>query len=204
MAKEYKDGEKYYLPVTVFTTNARSNYPIGVQYVFTGNGSKGAMYLSDDPDLLLTAEEVAREIISNQRASRGIAANEEYVYTSEELNVGTEVAIPTRVSTGRYRIWDIYKVTRITPKRTKAFLDDGREIRLGKYSSGLRRPEKWMEEESRLAKMDRETVNSLLELRSVNLYGFISCIPEEDMPKLHKFAVRLCARAKEYMKNRKW
>lgn len=203
MAKEYKVGEKYYLPVTVFSTDAGSITPIGVHYVYTGNGRTGATFLNDDPDLLLTAEEVARETVSNQRASKRIA-NEEYIYTSEELNVGMEVAIPTLACTRRYRFWKTFKVTRITPKRTKAFLDDGREIRLGKYSSGLRRPEKWMEEETRLAEMDSETVNSLLELQSVSLYGFISCIPEEDMPELHEFAVQLCARAKEYMKNRKW
>lgn len=62
MAKEYKEGEKYYLPVAVFTTDAQSINPIGLKYVYTGNGNTGAMYLSDYPDLLLTAEEIATDI----------------------------------------------------------------------------------------------------------------------------------------------
>jgi hypothetical protein len=62
MAKEYKVGERYYLPVAVFTTDARSIDPIGLKYVYTGNGNTGSMYLSDYPDLLLTAEEIATDI----------------------------------------------------------------------------------------------------------------------------------------------
>lgn len=58
MAKKYEVDGKYFLPVTVFTTDARSINPIGVQYVFAGNGSKGTTYLDDYPDLLLTAEEI--------------------------------------------------------------------------------------------------------------------------------------------------
>lgn len=66
MAKEYKVGERYYLPVAVFTTDARSIDPIGLKYVYTGNGNTGAMYLSDYPDLLLTAEEIAL-VINTER-----------------------------------------------------------------------------------------------------------------------------------------
>ena len=58
MAKKYEVDGKYFLPVTVFTTDARSINPIGVQYVFASNGSKGTTYLDDYPDLLLTAEEI--------------------------------------------------------------------------------------------------------------------------------------------------
>lgn len=69
MAKKYEVDGKYFLPVTVFTTDARSINPIGVQYVFAGNGNKGTTYLDDYPDLLLTAEEVAENVDTIARST---------------------------------------------------------------------------------------------------------------------------------------
>jgi len=86
MAKEYKVGEKYYLPVKVFTTDARSSVnPIGIEYVYTGNGRKGAMYLDAEPDILLTAEDIAM-VINTERDD----ALEELKASIRELEVECE------------------------------------------------------------------------------------------------------------------
>lgn len=60
MAKNYKVGENYYLPVTVYVDKSDDggDFPIGIKY----NDGKVEIrdYIQDTPGLLLTAEEVVK------------------------------------------------------------------------------------------------------------------------------------------------
>ena len=64
MAKEYKVGERYYLPVTVKDGIGTSyNYPIVLEFVdCEGRDTTDTICIADEPDLLLTAEDIAMVI----------------------------------------------------------------------------------------------------------------------------------------------
>ena len=64
MAKEYKVGERYYLPVTVKSIlDGGYKYPVGVEFVDSdGYDSTEETAIGNEPDLLLTADEIATEI----------------------------------------------------------------------------------------------------------------------------------------------
>ena len=67
MAKEYKVGEKYYLPVTINNIYAGHNYPICIEFVDSnGRDTSDTICIADDPDLLLTAEDIAL-VINTER-----------------------------------------------------------------------------------------------------------------------------------------
>ena len=59
MAKEYVEGEKYYLPVLV-SDAVDKDYPVKLEYLDGGNN--GYLTIRDKPDLLLTAEEIAANV----------------------------------------------------------------------------------------------------------------------------------------------
>lgn len=80
-------------------------------------------------------------------------------YKKDELEVGMEVIVPVYIyygwnSTFRYPIWAKRTITKITPKKTKITLDNGREIQ-SKYSTGLYKYDERMKEESDIAKAFR-------------------------------------------------
>lgn len=64
MAKEYKVGERYYLPVTVKDGIGTSySYPIVLEFVdCEGRDTTDTICIADDPGLLLTAGEIATDI----------------------------------------------------------------------------------------------------------------------------------------------
>ena len=76
-------------------------------------------------------------------------------YKKDELEVGMEVIVPVYIyygySTFRYPIWAKRTVAKITPKKTKITLDNGREIQ-SKYSTGLYKYDERMKEESDIVK----------------------------------------------------
>lgn len=60
MAEKYEVGEKYYLPVTISSINPGYQYPI--ELVFDdcdGRDTTDTARIADEPDLLLTASEIA-------------------------------------------------------------------------------------------------------------------------------------------------
>jgi cell division protein FtsB len=63
MAKNYEVGEKYYLPVTVKEINPGYQYPIDLEFTdCDSRDTTDEIRITDDPDLLLTAEEIAADI----------------------------------------------------------------------------------------------------------------------------------------------
>ncbi len=59
MAKEYKVGERYYLPVAISSIDPGYQYPIELVFVDCGGrDTTDTVLISDEPDLLLTAEEI--------------------------------------------------------------------------------------------------------------------------------------------------
>ena len=60
MAKEYKEGEKYYLPVVVDEVIYEGKYPI--KLTFLDGGGSDSIGIADEPGLLLTAGEIATDI----------------------------------------------------------------------------------------------------------------------------------------------
>jgi hypothetical protein len=60
MAKEYKEGEKYYLPVVVDEVLYEGKYPVKLTFVDGGGGD--SVGIADEPNLLLTADEIATDI----------------------------------------------------------------------------------------------------------------------------------------------
>lgn len=82
MAKNYKVGEKYYLPVTVYVDKSDDggDFPIGIKY----NDGKVEIrdYIQDSPGLLLKAEEVA----DNDAQDDLVTAREAIDYLQEENN----------------------------------------------------------------------------------------------------------------------
>lgn len=69
MAKEYKIGEKYYLPVTVKDGIGTSyNYPVVLEFVdCEGRDTTDTICIANEPDLLLTADEIIDEKIGRTR-----------------------------------------------------------------------------------------------------------------------------------------
>ena len=64
-----------------------------------------------------------------------------YEYKREELEVGMEVYVPYYVTYGwqtrfRYPIWGTEKIKKLTPKKTKITLENGRVIELKKNCDG--------------------------------------------------------------------
>jgi len=67
MAKEYKVGEKYYLPVTVKENDTDHRYPITLEFVdCESRNTTDSANIADEPDLLLTAEDIAM-VINTER-----------------------------------------------------------------------------------------------------------------------------------------
>ena len=63
MAKEYKVGERYYLPVTVKSICPGYKYPIDLEFIDSNYGdTEDSIAIADEPDLLLTAEDIATVI----------------------------------------------------------------------------------------------------------------------------------------------
>ena len=67
MAKEYKVGEKYYLPVTVKSICPGYKYPIDLEFIDSNWGdTEDSISIADEPDLLLIAEDIAM-VINTER-----------------------------------------------------------------------------------------------------------------------------------------
>ena len=67
MAKNYGVGEKYYLPVTVKEINPGYQYPIDLEFTdCDGRDTTDTVRIADEPDLLLTAEDIAA-VINTER-----------------------------------------------------------------------------------------------------------------------------------------
>ena len=67
MAKEYKVGERYYLPVTISSIAPGYQYPIELLFVdCDGRDTTDAVRIADEPELLLTAEDIAT-VINTER-----------------------------------------------------------------------------------------------------------------------------------------
>ena len=60
MAKEYKKGDKYYLPVIVDEIVYGDNYPVKLTFLDGGGGD--SVGIADKPNLLLTATEIAENV----------------------------------------------------------------------------------------------------------------------------------------------
>lgn len=69
MAKEYKVGERYYLPVTVKDGIGTSyNYPVVLEFVdCEGRDTTDTICIANEPDLLLTADEIIDAKIGRTR-----------------------------------------------------------------------------------------------------------------------------------------
>ena len=67
MAKEYKRGEKYYLPVTISSIAPGYQYPIELMFDDCDErDTTDTVRIADEPDLLLTAEDIAM-VINTER-----------------------------------------------------------------------------------------------------------------------------------------
>ncbi len=67
MAKEYKVGERYYLPVTVSSIAPGYQYPIELMFVDCDErDTTDTVRIADEPELLLTAEDIAM-VINTER-----------------------------------------------------------------------------------------------------------------------------------------
>ena len=63
MAKEYKVGERYYLPVIIKSICPGYKYPVGIEFVDSdGYDTTKETTVGNEPDLLLTADEIATTI----------------------------------------------------------------------------------------------------------------------------------------------
>lgn len=60
MAKNYEKGDKYYLPVVVDEIVYGDNYPVKLTFLDGGGGD--SVGIADEPNLLLTADEIATDI----------------------------------------------------------------------------------------------------------------------------------------------
>ena len=60
MAKEYKKGDKYYLPVIVDEILYEGKYPVKLTFLDGGGGD--SVGIADEPNLLLTATEIAENV----------------------------------------------------------------------------------------------------------------------------------------------
>ena len=60
MAKEYKKGDKYYLPVIVDEILYEGKYPVKLTFLDGGGGD--SVGIADKPNLLLTATEIAENV----------------------------------------------------------------------------------------------------------------------------------------------
>ena len=94
MAKEYKVGERYYLPVTVQSIlDCGCKYPVGIEFVDSdGYNTTEETAVGNEPDLLLTADEIATDI-NTERAEimEGLGKqNLELSKQNEELSARVE------------------------------------------------------------------------------------------------------------------
>lgn len=124
-------------------------------------------------------------------------------YDRTELRVGMEVMIPKpSENLHKYRTWTKSKIVRI-PTTTKAVLDNGGEIRLTKSYTGLYRYEEWMDEESKLARMDHEAVASLNEMQKINFEKLVASVSEEDLPAFCEHVAAIAEHVRKYKSSMK-
>lgn len=121
-----------------------------------------------------------------------------------ELSVGMEVAFVERsYYAHRYTSWVLCKIEKLTPKKTKVTLNDGRTLKANECHTGLYYFEEWMKEESALAAMDNDAIRTLYNMQNTDFTSFIASVPEEDMPDVYRHIVALGNRIKEYKEKRK-
>lgn len=131
-----------------------------------------------------------------------------YQYKSEELDVGMEVAIAyVNRFLHRHKRWERHTITKLTPKKTKATLDDGSVVTadrsyLGNQSK-LYRYEPWMDEETRLYTIDKESGDMLLDLDDVCKSELVMSIPDEEMEKVHSLLMELKKYVDPYKEKRR-
>lgn len=134
--------------------------------------------------------------------------NKPYEYNSDELEVGMEVAASHYNNfLHRHTRWTKHTISKLTPKKTKATLDNSMTITAVKtyfgYESRLYRYEPWMDEETQLAITDRETADVLYDFRRISATDFIMGIPESEMPVVHAHVMALKKYVDEYKSKRK-
>jgi hypothetical protein len=121
-----------------------------------------------------------------------------------ELSVGMEVAFVERsYYAHRYTSWVLCKIEKLTPKKTKVTLDDGRTLKANECHTGLYHFEEWMKEESALATMDNDAIRILYDMHNTDFTSFVASVSEEDMPEVYGHIVALGNRIKEYKEKRK-
>ena len=121
-----------------------------------------------------------------------------------ELSVGMEVAFVERsYYVHRYIQWTVCKIEKLTPKKTKVTLDDGRTLKANEYHTGLYHFEEWMKEESALAAMDNDAIRILYGMGKTDFTSFVASVSEEEMPEVYGHIVALGNRIKEYKEKRK-
>ena len=94
MAKEYKVGERYYLPVTVQSIlDGGYKYPVGIEFVDSdGYDTTEETAIGNEPNLLLTAGEIATDINTERAEVMETLAkqNLELSKQNEELSARVE------------------------------------------------------------------------------------------------------------------
>lgn len=139
-----------------------------------------------------------------------MSENKPYEYRSEELEVGMEVAVAyTNRFLHRHTRWEKHTITKLTPKKTKATLDDGSVVTANKsyfgYESKLYKHEPWMDEETRLHTLDKESGDVLLDINNIYVSGFVMSIPDVEMEKVHGLLMELKKYIDPYKeKKRRW
>ena len=67
MAKKYRKWHKYYLPVEVLGPNERG----GITVIYNNGGLTYSLTLHNKPDLLLTADEIAKKLNKSRYKTGG-------------------------------------------------------------------------------------------------------------------------------------
>lgn len=122
MAKEYKVGEKYYLPVTVFIDRGEGDdFPIGIEFFDGKQGVRDS--LRNKPDLLLTAEEIISNILLDNNNYMTLPSRT-LVVSEEETRIKTltdKIATLTDERDGARKQADIFQeeIKKLTAERDK-------------------------------------------------------------------------------------
>lgn len=125
MAKEYKVGENYYLPVSVsHVYDGDHSYPISI--VFNNGVSTSTTIIADEPDLLLTAEEIISNILLDNNNFMTFPSKT-LVVSEEETRIKTlteKVATLTDERDGARKQADIFQEENNKLKRELAERDE--------------------------------------------------------------------------------
>ena len=92
MAKEYKVGERYYLPVTVKSICPGYKYPIELMFIDSNYGdTDDEISVADEPDLLLTSDEIATDINTERAEVMETLGKQNLELSKQNEELGTKV-----------------------------------------------------------------------------------------------------------------